>query len=283
MFGRKITEHELFILNDFKKETEPLLRLTYSDKAQIKRQDFYEVDYLSLRDLKDGEDLSFDDEQPNADFWFVPDYCVETDEGSQRSKEVNLPVRYEFMLHKIEREQSKTFSLKVGQDKLIALSGLRANQQSVLNLSRGHQYDLGPASCHKHFNGQYQDLEQYGDLLEIWYKLESVRASDYVGLRSCRDMDCDAYSFYSASNSLEDILRGARANEEQANERALQGEENSAGNDNDVKQEPVGRTLFTFYLRAGDSTAFQQLVQVKKQLFVGGTNNVSFNSINNSH
>lgn len=283
---RKTIKHELFIWNDFKSETEPLLKLTFS-KISLTKKLSYEADYFSLRGLKADENPTNFDDELNDGFFFVPDHCVERREESHPPKEVIIPEKYSFTLHKIEREQSKTFSLIVDQEnRLIELSGLRLNERSVLDLTHAAQYDLGRASCHKHFNGQYADLAEYGDLLEIMHKLKQLRASDYIGLRSCREMNCDAYSFYSSPDSLEDILRGEQ-NTGQKNEPKNE-ETNNAGNAAaaaDVKQD-VGPTLYTFYLRADDSTAFQHLVvQVKKQLFAakGTNNNVSFNLINNSH
>lgn len=283
LFEKKVAEYELFILNDFKSEAEPLLRLTFADKKKnLIKSLTYEADYLYLRVLDNDEDLNFGrDDELSDDFWFVPDYCVEQSEECGRSKEVRLPGIYELTLRKIEREQSKTFSLIAGNEsRLIGLSG--SNAQSVLDLANGLQYELlrPTGGCHKFFNGQYRGLEPYADLLEIMHKLKQLSASDYVGLRSCREMNCDAYSFYSSPDSLEEILwSGGQGN---GSKTPLCGpnkkKEEDKANDNDVKPEDssFGPTLYTFYLREDGSTGIQHLVQVKKQLFAQRTNNVRF-------
>lgn len=304
IFNKKvIKEHELFILKDFLSEAEPLLRLTYSDHQTMRQTLSYELDYFQLEALDDEEELNFesDDELTNSDFWFVPDYCVEKSdgEGSHRQKTVRLPVKYELTLHKLEGERSRTFGLIADEEeRLIGLSGSLSAEKVVLDLRNGVQYEFGLSSCHKHFNGHYRDLEQYADLLEIMHKLKRIAASDYIGLRSCREMNCDAYSFYSSADRLEDILRDEsngdrkdrevredrknRGNRKEKNKKQRtarndsNGKANKTGQDNDQDDGQDSTTLYTFYLRANDSTAFQHLVQVKKQLLAEGTNNVSF-------
>lgn len=297
-----IKEHELFILKDFRRDAEPLLRLTYSDHQTVMRPLFYELDYFKLQALDDDQELDFesDDELANSDFWFIPDYCLEKgDEESQPWKPVHLPSKYELTLHKLKDGRSRTLVLISDEkERLIALSGWRSTEKVVLDLRSGVQYEFGVSSCHKHFNGHYRDLEQYADLLEIRHKLRRIAPTDYIGRRACREMDCDAYSFYAVADRLEDVLRGEgedregrrvkedrksrdirgiredREHKESIEARRKKEAANSNGdkNDNDVGQD--ASTLYTFYLREDGS--FQQLVQVKKQLFARGTNKVSF-------
>ena len=269
--GKFKKKYEFYLLDDFKSENELILRLTWSNQLSILMTDYFEVDYFYLKVLEDDEDSNFHNNDSLNDFWYIPDYCVEkhsSDEGKQLSKKIYLPSKYEFTMQTVVSEQdasiyktrkSKTSTLIADLDnRLINLGRFKLDNKInhydnfIIDFKNRIEYERRLSSCIKHFNGQYVNLDQFKDLIEIITKLKQLSATDYTGQQSCRELDCDTFSFYSYNDDLDYILKEF---------------DQESSEQNSSEQEPSLSILYTFYLHYEDTSKLHHLIQLKKQMF----------------
>lgn len=265
----------LTVMNKFESRFEPILKVRFENK--IRRflnfvMDTLESNYFYLRTLDDNEDLNFEhDELHNNDFWYIPDYCVENQNETAKppyQKELRLPKQYMFTMQTIKNEQQtdrQIESLILFADtnhKLISLknSQSRSNAKVILDLKNRIEYELNSESCNKNFNGQYRNLKQFKDLIEIMNRIKKIKVTNYIGQRNCRELVCETFSFYSSVDSLDDIIK-----EEESDEDAFQNTKDKVNQKSNLKVD--SRLLYTIYLYYDSSTNYHHLIQFKKQLF----------------
>lgn len=245
----KITSFDLYLISkDYKidKSFEPIITLDYKTPGQLAERFNYALDYISFKELSDDKDLDSEKEldgQTDVDFWYIPDYCVEKDEKDKEKylrDEIRLPKKYEFNVKKIVNGQTVlTTVLSDKENNLIKLKNSNSNDLIVLDLENQIQYKLNLSVCLKKFNDDYlESISEFNGLIEILDKLNRLDPSTYIGLRECRNLDCETFSLYLDSHKS---------------------------------------VLYTFYLRYDDRLKEHHLINVKKQHFqMNGQDNVSF-------
>jgi hypothetical protein len=183
--------------------------------------------------------LEFENDDRVTDFWHLPDYCVDEENRNEEKyprKDFKLLKKYKFTVQKIVNGQTKVTTIISDTDnKLIKLRNFGSNETIVLDLEKRVQFKIDLVGCRKEFNNNYLDsLEDYNELIEIVNRFNEVDISNYIGIRECRDLDCETFHFYTDNKLF----------------------------------------LYTFFLKYNEKTKFHQLVHIKKQSFKINEDNI---------